>query len=173
MPKGAAHSTSMIKNGSRMDHAGTPAPWSPSFQGPTHELHHPHQVRFSYAVSHGHPAGRWYRLVILNFPKAMTLTTAPEVVLTPSHKIISLLLHNYNFATVIICMNLIGRISDMWPLKKVTTHSLRTADIDNPTLKPSSKMILDSVKLTINLTIIIPWPYLMVWEVKYDMLQAI
>jgi hypothetical protein len=38
--------------------------------------------------------------VVLNLPNVWLLNTVPHVVVTPSHKFISFLLHNYNFVTV-------------------------------------------------------------------------
>jgi len=42
----------------------------------------------------------------------------PLAVVTSKLKIISLLLHNCNFATAVNCKYLIHRISDMWPMRK-------------------------------------------------------
>lgn len=42
-------------------------------------------------------------IVILNLSSVVTFTTAPPVGVTPRHKII-LLLHNYNFVTIMILM---------------------------------------------------------------------
>ena len=41
------------------------------------------------------------RTVVLNLLMLRPFSTVPRVVVTPNHKIILLLLHNYNFATVI------------------------------------------------------------------------
>ena len=40
------------------------------------------------------------RAVALNLPNAATLNSVPHAVVTPNHKIISLLLRNCDFATV-------------------------------------------------------------------------
>lgn len=40
------------------------------------------------------------RAVVPNLPSAPTLNTVPRVTVTPSHKIVSLLLHNSNFAAL-------------------------------------------------------------------------
>jgi hypothetical protein len=50
----------------------------------------------------------------------------PYIVLSPNHKIIPLLLYNYNVDTVMNRKFLIWKISNMWPPKKVTTRKLRT-----------------------------------------------
>lgn len=46
-------------------------------------------------------------IVVLNLPYISTLNTVPHVVLTPNHKVISKLLHNCNFATIINHNNII------------------------------------------------------------------
>jgi hypothetical protein len=40
------------------------------------------------------------RAVALSLPNAVTFNTVPHVVVTPNHKVIMLLLHNCNFATI-------------------------------------------------------------------------
>jgi hypothetical protein len=52
-----------------------------------------------------------FKAVVLNLPNPTTFQYSPHVVAKPNIKLFSLLLHNYNFATV---MNL--NMSDMGPL---------------------------------------------------------
>lgn len=70
-------------------------------------------------------------------PKASTLrkikqrlfNTAPPAVVTPSHKIISVLLYNCNFATIIHC-----KVNVSWRqrlAKGVSTHRLRTTALSD------------------------------------------
>jgi hypothetical protein len=55
--------------------------------------------------------------VALNLPNALTFNTVPHIAVNPNHKIILLLFHNFNFATVMNHnVNLVCRISDMRPL---------------------------------------------------------
>lgn len=51
------------------------------------------------------------RAVVLNLPSAPTLNRVPRVTVTPSHKIVSFLLHNSNFAAV---MNFNADIWYLW-----------------------------------------------------------
>lgn len=55
--------------------------------------------------------------MVPNLPNGSTLNTVPHGVVTPDHKIISLLLYNCNFATV---MNHNINISDMQGIRYVT-----------------------------------------------------
>jgi hypothetical protein len=60
--------------------------------------------------------GKWFSTFLMLRP----FNTVPPVVVTPTHKITSLLLYNYNFATVtVINKYLICRIYDIGPPKKL------------------------------------------------------
>ena len=62
--------------------------------------------------------------MVLNLPNAVTLfNTVPHAVVTPNHKIISLLLHNCNFVTV---RNRDKKYLICYPSLGVVTHKLRT-----------------------------------------------
>ena len=59
------------------------------------------------------------------------LNTVPHVVVTPSHKIISLLLHNHNFVTVMDCnVNI-----DYLTLWRVAPYRLRTSGLEEQIIK--------------------------------------
>jgi hypothetical protein len=57
--------------------------------------------------------------------------TAPYAVITPNHKTILLLFHNYNFATIVNCNVNISDMLDMWYVtpKELSSYRLRTADL--------------------------------------------
>jgi hypothetical protein len=69
---------------------------------------------------------------------AMTLNTVPRVVVTPTIKLFTLLLHNCNFATAMnsdISMCFLMVVGDycervVWSPERVITHKLRTPEVD-------------------------------------------
>jgi hypothetical protein len=68
--------------------------------------------------------------VVLHLPSAVTFDTVPHVVLTPSHRISSLLLHNCNVAAVMNCNvnTWYAGISYVIP-NVVTAHRVRTTGL--------------------------------------------
>lgn len=68
---------------------------------------------------------RYLISLVLNLPNAATLSTVPHV-LTPNQKIVSLLLHNYNFLVINCNVNVFWRERFA---KGVVTHKLRNVTL--------------------------------------------
>ena len=68
--------------------------------------------------------------VCLLWCRLRSLNIVPHVVVTPTIKLSSLLLHNCNFGTVMNC-NLITVFSNdlRQPVERVVTHRLKTSDL--------------------------------------------
>ena len=67
------------------------------------------------------------------FLKVQPFNTVPHVVMTPNHQIISVLLHKYNFATIMNCYIDIWYVGYLiYDPKRVATHRLRITDLETP-----------------------------------------